>query len=92
MIALYISSFVYLVFAISWSYLVDLLIKTLRIRSKYVFRFLMYVVAAISLDLLANMKDFNPQSALSTLYITVPAALLYYHVLLVVNKYLSKKT
>jgi len=91
MIALYISSFVYILFAISWSYLVDLLMRILRISSKYVFQFLMYVVAAIGLDLLANMKDFNPQSALSTLFITVPAALFYFHVLLFVNQYLRKK-
>ncbi|GGI13223.1 hypothetical protein [Gottfriedia solisilvae] len=91
MIALYISSIVYIVLGISWSYLVDLLVKVLRINTKYVFQFLMYVVAAIVLDLLANIKDFNPQSALSTLFISVPASLLYFHVLLFVNKYLSKK-
>ncbi|MET3194953.1 hypothetical protein [Bacillus sp. OAE603] len=91
MIALYVSSIVYIVIGISWSYLVDLLVKVLRINTKYVFQFLMYVVAAIILDLLLNLRDFNPQSALTTLSISVPASLLYLHVLLFVNKYLSKK-
>jgi len=91
MIALYISSFVYIVFGISWSYIVDFLIRVLRVRGKYIFQFLMYVVAAIVLDFLANIKDFNPQKALSTLIISVPASLLYFHILLLVNKYLRKK-